>query len=285
MGNKPLGAIKHLVPIAAVLAAAMIGTGCSQEGTSGGAADGADSVAYYAAVEMEDEAARLAALQTLQEEFPESPYADRAYARIVPLTREHHPERVESILQEILDAEIEEAAVYNAVGWPLAEDAEHLDLAVPILDKAVTLARAEDDTLGLAASLDSYAWALHQDGRSEEAVAPMEEAYGIYGSEYDEITRHMAMIYDDAGRDEDALPLYVSLLGHSASPMIRERLEGVVGETGRSMEEVEKQIRAQRIAGMTPAPELVFPSLADATPVSLADHRGKVVLVNFWHPT
>lgn len=277
--------IARFIASGALVLAGAAATGCSQDGATGGSANGADSIAYHAAMGLEDETARLDGLLALQERHPDSKFADRAYPRIVSLTRTHRPDRVEAVLREALAADIEESRTLNAIGWPLAEDGEHLDLAVSILEKAVALAREEGDPEELAACLDSHAWALHKRGDSEAAVAPMEEAFGIYGSEHDEITRHMALIYDAAGRDAEALPLYVSLLGHSESPRIRERLEAVARETGGSLAEIEARIRDLRIAGISPAPELVFPSLADGTPVSLEDLRGQVVLVSFWHPT
>ena len=113
----------------------------------------------------------------------------------------------------------------------------------------------------------------------------MEEAYAISGGGNDEIDEHMALIYDANGRDEAAKEIYIGLLSHMEHPEIRHHLEKIVQESGQSMEDLNTAINRMRKDNAKPVPELKLPSLADGEAISIADYRGKVVLLSFWHPT
>jgi tetratricopeptide (TPR) repeat protein len=260
--------------------------GCSQEQSSDGATtSGADSIAYAMAFEVEDDAARLQALEKLVSDFPESAWAGRAYPRIMSLVGELEPSRVEPLLQTFLATDFESPHPYNAVGWNLAVEEEHLDLAIPILEKAVAKAREGGDSESLASCLDSEAWARYKKDDYDVALDRMEEAYATYGPGNDEIDEHMALIYDAAGRDEAALQIYTNLMGHMENPDIREKIEAIVSPSGRSMNEIDAEINKLRAANATPVTDFTLPSLADGRPISIQDFRGKAVLLNFWHPT
>jgi hypothetical protein len=156
---------------------------------------------------------------------------------------------------------------------------------VPILVKAVAKARAGGDSTNLASCLDSEAWARHKKGDHPLAVQRMEEAYAIYGPGNDEIDQHMALIYDAGGMKAKARPIYMSLLGHMEHPMLRDKLTQIVTAAGEPMDKVNAEITATRLAGATPAPDFTLPSQAGGKPISLAEYKGKVVLLNFWHYT
>lgn len=267
--------------------AVLLAPGCTQQSGSGGAGGeaGGDSVAYAQAVAIEDEAGRLAALQAFVKGHPTGKWTARAYPRLVSLTREHAAGDLPGLLRRFSATDFQSADPYNAVGWELADAGEHLDLAVPILEKAVAKARVGGDSLNLASCLDSEAWARHKAGDHPQAMQRMEEAYRIYGPGNDEIDEHMALIYDAAGADAQAAPIYKSLLGHMEHPTFRANLETIVREAGGSIEQMNSEIQALRASTKAPAPDFTMPSLADGSPISLKDYRGRVVLLNFWHPT
>jgi thiol-disulfide isomerase/thioredoxin len=49
--------------------------------------------------------------------------------------------------------------------------------------------------------------------------------------------------------------------------------------------DVQADVRARREAGAKPAPAFTLPDYPDRKNVSLADYRGRVVLINFWYPS
>jgi hypothetical protein len=265
-----------------------VSAGCSKEqagSTSSATDDAADSVAYTQAVAIEDEGARLTALRALVDHSPASRWSARAYPRVVSLAREHAPSEVPGILRRFSETDYAAPEPYNMVGWDLAENGEHLDLAIPILEKAVARARAGGDSLMIASCLDSEAWARYKAGDHAKAVERMEEAYALYGPGTDEIDEHMAFIYDAAGMDEKAAPIYKNLLGHMEHPEVRGNLEAIVRASGGSLDDMNREIAQLREATKAPAPDFSGPSLADGSTLSVKDFRGKVVLLNFWHPT
>lgn len=245
----------------------------------------ADSIALAQATSVEDEAQRLDALQNFVKAHPKSPLAGDAYPEIVDLAGKRAPESVPAILKRFLATDYPSPNPYNGVGWNLAEAGKNLDMAVPILVKAVAKARAAGDQANLASCLDSEAWARYKAGDAKGAVAPMEEARRLFQTQDDEIERHMALIYEGAQMPEKAQPIYVGLMSHMEDPDIRERLTRIVTGVGGSMAAVEAEIENARSAGATPCPDFTLPSLAGGKPISLADYRGKVILLNFWHYT
>jgi hypothetical protein len=262
----------------------MLGCG-AKEKVQPAANAAADSTAFAQVTTIEDDGARFEALAKFIKERPKSDQAGEAFVDLIDLAKKTNPGAVQVLLRQFLATDFPSPNPYNAVGWDLAESGQHLDLAVPILEKAVAKARAEADTMGLASCLDSEAWARHKKGDHPLAVQRMEEAYGIYGPGNDEIDLHMATIYDAAGMKDKARPLYVNLLGHMEDPTIREKLAAIVTGAGESMDKVSAEINAARMAGAEMAPAFSLPSQADGKPISLADFKGKVVLLNFWHYT
>lgn len=245
----------------------------------------ADSTAFAAAGAIEDDAARYEALTRFVKEHPKSAQAGRAYVELVDLAATKDKAAVPGLLRQVLASDFESVMPYNAIGWNLAEAGEQLDLAVPILEKGVAKARAAGDSTELASVLDSEAWARYRKGDHAIAVQRMEEAYALVGPGDDEYDKHMATIYEAAGMGQKAKPLYLGLLSHMENPAYRESLHKIVTAAGGSTADIDTEISRLRAAGAKDVPDFSMPSLATGEAVSPKDFRGKVVLLNFWHPT
>jgi thiol-disulfide isomerase/thioredoxin/Tfp pilus assembly protein PilF len=94
-----------------------------------------------------------------------------------------------------------------------------------------------------------------------------------------------AAALDSAG---DAAAAYASLSDVTA----KTPSDALVGELTRigallkkSPEAVQADVRALREAGAKPAPSFTLPDYPGRKDVSLADYKGKVVLINFWYPS
>jgi hypothetical protein len=245
----------------------------------------ADSTAFATASAIEDDGARYEALVSYVKERPRAREAGRAYMELIDLAKTKAPDAVPGYLKQVLDSDFATASPYNAIGWELADAGEHLEMAVRILEKGVAKARAERDSTELPSVLDSEAWARYKKGDNAAAVTRMEEAYKLNGPGDDEYDKHMALIYDAAGMGDKAKPLYVGLLSHMEDPVLRNSLHRIVAKAGGSIAEVDAEIVRLRNAGVKEVPDFSMPSLANGEPVSPKDFRGKVVLLNFWHPT
>jgi hypothetical protein len=244
----------------------------------------ADNAALEAVMKIQGDAARFLALEKFVREHGSAAAAGQAHAMMVELAAKQAPDRVQGILREFLTTEYASPDPYNMVGWDLAVAGEHLDIAVPILQKAVAKARAARDTMNLAACLDSEAWARYRAGDAKAAVAPMEESRRLFGKPQDEIDVHMGLIYEAAGMAKNARPICLALLGHMEDPDIRAALKRIVAAAGGSMADVNAEINRTRIAGATPSADFKLPVFGGGV-ASLADYRGKVVLLNFWRYT
>ncbi len=260
--------------------------GCGTEQTAKiPARAAADSAAFATASAIEDDGGRYEALARFVKERPKAKEAGRAYVELIDLAKTKAPDAVPAYLKQVLDSDFTTARPYNAIGWELADAGEHLEMAIQILEKGVAKARAERDSTELPSVLDSEAWARYKKGDHAAAVTRMEEAYKLNGPGDDEYDKHMAVIYDAAGMSEKAKPLYIGLLSHMEDPALRNNLHRIVAKTGGSIAEVDAEIARLRKAGVKEVPDFSMPSLANGEPVSPKDFRGKVVLLNFWHPT
>jgi len=275
--------MRRLAPLLIIGAAFAAGCTGSQVGEQT-AATAADSTALQEIMSIKDGAARMTALGDFVKKHPNNPLAGDAYPRLISLSREHAPDQVKGLVQRFAATNFDSPNPYNSVGWDLAEVGEHLDLAVPILQKAVAKARLQNDPMNLASCLDSEAWARHKAGDSRAAVGPMEEARGLLEEPNDELEEHMATIYEGAEMPELAQPIYISLLGHMEDPEIRARLTEIVTSRGGSMQPIDEQIEQTRLAFAKAAPAFTLPGQNGGT-IDLAQHLGKVVILNFWHYT
>ena len=86
----------------------------------------------------------------------------------------------------------------------------------------------------------------------------------------------------------DSAAAYASLSDVTAKTpsdaLVRE-LTRIGATLQKSPETVQSDLRALREAGAKPAPAFTLPDYPGRTDVSLADYKGKVVLINFWYPS
>lgn len=76
----------------------------------------------------------------------------------------------------------------------------------------------------------------------------------------------------------------VKAMAKEPSDILRDALEHSGAKLGKTPGQIRADVRAALLSQAKPAPPLRLASF-DGTKVSLADYRGKAVLVNFWHPS
>ena len=310
-----------LVAAAAIL---MFAAGCGERGktanTEGGkktAAAVSDTAAYHGAMAQTDTTARIAALQDFLKNYASSPFRPAVYSRLCDLlerkspdqsaaflsehlqserdpasrgriyyaqythAKDHAPGEVGTVIQALENDASPDANVYNMVAWDLVEQGTRLDDAVKLASIGADKA---PDSLSKAEVLDTKGWAQFTKGDYREAAGTLELAVGL-GPKEEDIRGHLAEACDKAGDAARARDLYAGLLVAHEDPQMRSRLEALVRQTGGSAKNVFQKIDADRKAQARPAADFALQDY-DGKEIQFAGAtRGKVVLLDFWHPT
>jgi tetratricopeptide (TPR) repeat protein len=292
-------------------------------GKGGGRGDGkesaavvTDTTAFGDARAVADTTARVAAWEAFLKNYPTSSFRPRAIASYCgllmakepaklsdfvatalsvekdPATRgqlhyaaylhaqEHAADRLAAVLRAMRDDPLIETDAYNMVAWDLVERNQLLDEAIALA--AIGVQKAPDDqSKGLI--LDTQGWAHFVKGEYPRAAELLAQAVGL-DKESTELQMHLAQAYDKAGRSKEALAVYTELLIPAEDPTIRERVAALSKAAGQSPAGVFQRIDRAREANAKPAPAFTLKNY-DGKELAFADTKGKVVLLNFWHPT
>jgi tetratricopeptide (TPR) repeat protein len=201
-------------------------------------------------------------------------YAAYLYAQ------ERAANRVPAVLQAMRDDPLIDAEACNMVAWDLVERSQFLDEAIALA--AIGVQKAPDDG-SKSPILDTQGWAHFMKGEYPRAIELLVQAIGLDKANT-ELQMHLAQAYDKAGRSKEALAIYTELLIPAEAPMIRERVEALSKAAGESPSGVFQRIDQAREANAKPAAAFTLKSY-DGKELAFADTKGKVVLLNFWHPT
>lgn len=126
----------------------------------------------------------VAVLTNGLEQFPGD--ADLLYARAITAERNGDNQRMEEDLQQLLEAEPNNAHALNALGYHLVVNNTRLDDAQIYLEKAMALQPGD------AAITDSLGWLRFRQGRLEEAKDLLTEAYALFPD--GEIAAHLGEV-------------------------------------------------------------------------------------------
>jgi hypothetical protein len=316
-------AIPRLIPLAFCLALAAVlfglgGCGGGGEKTAVRQPAASDTTAYRAAVSTTDSTARVAALEAFLKDYPTSPFRPgavsqafgvlmkkdpaRAATMVAGLlkketdpdtrsrlhyctyihAREKNPPAVPAALRAMMEDPVVTADAFNSVAWDLVTRGEQLDEAIRMA--ALGAERATDDE-SKASILDTQGWGHYVKGEYPQAVEVLEKAAGMVPKEdAGEMRGHLAMAYDKAGKKREARDLMVELMTAMEDPEMRSGIDRLTKELGEDPTAIFAHIDQTRESNATAASDFTLKDY-DGKPVSLADFKGKVVLLNFWHPT
>lgn len=309
----------------ALSAAAVAVGGCGQkgDGQGGGKQEGkvgavavTDTTAFGEARAVADTTARIAAWDAFLKTYPTSSFRPRAVAYYCglllakapqkagefvatslqaerdPATRgqlhyaaymfaqAHATDRLSAALQAMRDDPLIETDACNMVAWDLVERNQLLDEAIALA--ALGVQKAPDDE-SKSSILDTQGWAHFLKAEYPRAIELLVTAVDLDKTN-PEVRMHLAQAYDKAGRSKEALTIYTELLVPAEDPMVRERVEALSKAAGESPAGVFRRIDQAREANAKPAPAFTLKDYAGKD-VAFADTKGKVVLLNFWHPT
>jgi len=309
-----------LVPALSALAIAF-GIACQNHHERAPARAGvSDTAAYQEAVGLQDAKARTAAFEDFLADYPRSIFRPPVYRRLYDLKAaagelnqaedflstslkkekdpesrsalyyalcghvlSHKPKELHATLQRVLaDKGPLSYELLNAVSWDLAEAGQELDLALEFADRGVT---AAPDSIARATTLDTRGWVRLKRNEHASAIDDFHAARKIVApQQVPEIEDHLAQALAAAGDRAGARQVYLDLLVDHEMPALRARIAGLSQEMGESPAKAFAEVDRRRVERSVEAPDFTLVDYAGRK-VSLKSLRGKVVLLNFWHPT
>jgi hypothetical protein len=277
-----------------------------------------DEIAYSEARAIEDPAAREAAWLSFLEGFPESERrpaalyytwtlkkeADAAAAlawaetmlRTEPsdkgkgqlyrslftsaVDREDETEGLR-IARELAAAELDAPRYNNAVAWALVDD--------PGWDPALGVSMAERAAEGAsgrdkAQFLDTAGWGNYKLEYHDLAVLQLNAALSELSEPDPDVADHLEAVYKAQGDEEGLLTLYNMLLTFRVDSEMQSRAELMAAAAGHDLHLYRAKIWEHRMNRAKPAADFELTDL-DGQAHRLSDYKGKIVMINFWHPT
>jgi thiol-disulfide isomerase/thioredoxin len=250
--------------------------------------DNAQAAFDYSRTLKDDPAAYKSATARLLEKFPADPVAAQALywyasdqktdaeqaASLEQLRRQFPPEKY-------LWSEI------GIVELFAIEDRIDPAKARALVHDMVSLKPKDDDWARYAGYADTMATAEHEldQGHADEAVAALKSVKAPYHG-YD-MRREMllnARALDASTGPTDAYALLLDEYAKHPADKVGAALEAYGAKLGKSAAEVNAEVWAAVDKASTPAIPFTLPGFDGGKPVSLADYRGHIVLVDLWFP-
>jgi len=170
----------------------------------------------------------------------------------------------------------------NLVGWALVADPGwNVDLGARLAERGVEAAEPGFDR---ASIMDTAGWGFYLLNRREPALRLLEGAVAELPEPDREISGHLAQLYERIGEEEKLLALWNRMLDLTMDSRVQEKAETLHVKLGGELESFREALWNRRMEKAQDAPDFELSDL-QGRPHRLSDYHGKVVMLNFWHPT
>jgi len=187
-----------------------------------------------------------------------------------------------NLAQEILDTDLREAGALAVVARSLILDQRwDVDLGTRLALRGAEIA---EPGAARAEFLDLAGWGSFQLGRGEDSRGYLEAAVAELPRSDPSTLIHLADLYERLGDDEALLGAWKQLLERHMDLSVQARAESLHQVLGGDLEDFRKEIWAARLDGAEIAPDFELLDL-EGRRHQLSGFRGRVVVLNFWHPT
>ncbi len=254
-----------------------------------------DSTGFYASYadyqkiyEKQTTRERLEAGEAFLKKYPKSSLRKYTYSMMFSYASNDpgiKPDAVEKIGLRWIEEFPKESSAYNSIAWDLyLKKPETYAKAVEYAGKGAAMAKGRSK----GPILDTYGWALVKNGRYDEAVQALLEADSLYGAPDPEVYHHLGAAYLGAGDTEKGLSTIIHSLALKEDDEVNALFKEAYRNQFGSLEGAEKYLLDQVLAVSAvkepyAAPDFTLDGI-DGSQLASADHRGKVVLLNFWKP-
>lgn len=243
------------------------------------------------------------ALEDYLQKYPKSPLAGMVSIHLARYYASTDWELAKQYYKRAIETDSSEPRPYNSFAYDCATRETDLPEAEGAILKAIEIAnhnyyrrrffylsfeeRKEVMARDLGAFYDSYGWIKFKQEEYEDALPLIEKAVSLIGGENtdSEILQHLAEVCEKTDKLDEAVEIYLKILQKEPeNEESKEKALRAFRKRGGSEEEFEAVLTAfSRIPKeeRCPAPDFVVRNLADVQ-VTLADLKGKVVVVNFW---
>ncbi len=263
--------------------------------------------------ETTDVSQKVALMKKFRRDFPES---DMIPAMHIYVCLAYRDKGQYDQIKEYLEKVAEEVnwSLYNNIAWTMAQEGADLELAAELAAKGAELVKKQREDpkgerpsyiterewkeqmdAGLAMVLDTYGFILLQLDRAEEALSPLGEAFLLSKGQNHEINERYSEALVRSRSFEKAVSEIGKIIEEGYStPKIKELFtQAYIESTGDQKGASDQLLKLEKIAKKKmvaelretmidfPAPDFTLEDL-DGQPVSLADFKGKIVILDFW---
>ena len=125
---------------------------------------------------------------------------------------------------------------------------------------------------------------LLADGKPACVRATLEKASLPRYLDHHQVDLMRARAEDAAGNTQVAYTALLKVFAATPSDELRRTLAGYGEKLGKDSKQVESEVTAQIGANSRPAPPFSLINYSTKKPMSVADFKGRVFLLNFWYP-
>lgn len=184
--------------------------------------------------------------------------------------------------EEVWATGLTDPATLNELGWGLVGDPGwNVDLGTRLAERGIEHAEPGRDR---ASIMDTAGWGYYLLSRKDPSRRLLEGALAELPEIDREIAGHLVALYERIGDKDALLKLLTRILHTRMDSKMQLRAEALLVEQGGDVAEFRKGLWRERLDRAEAAPDFELKDLQGRN-YRRSDYEGRVLMLNFWHPT